>query len=755
MKKLFSGYLPVLEKLVPWLTLGLLIALTYTFFFRVPYAGFNHSNGRVFAVHTTASPGNRILAGDRLLQVGDVKWSDFAGNLRQRLFEGVRPGQVIQIRVQRDGQEININWLFPGPTRSEVTERLTSGWYLAYLFWLAGFITVHFLRPKGALWRLLAGFNFLTAVWLAAGSGPSHWHAWESAAILRTAIWLCLPIYLHLHWMFPKPLASLPKVVPLLGYLSGLILAAAQWFQLIPRSAYYYGFILTVGGSLALLLAHVILKPEHRRDIRLVGSMTVVGLLPTLTLAVLQILTPFPPVAATGAILALPLIPAAYLYSAFRQRTGALELRVNRALSLYLFVILLGTAVLILITVTNRWLQLSGAAILLGTATAVLGALAAISLFSRFERVIERRLLGIPLPPTRLTETYSDRITTSLDPKNLVELLRGDILPSLLVRQSALIWLEEDQSCIPLYFNGVGESRLPDVGDVPELVKECGQYRMPPTSTQDQDPFEWIRLILPMRVGEKLVGLWLLGRRDPDDWYSQRDILVLQSIANQTAIALVNIAQAERLHGLYRASIERQELERARLARGIHDAVLNQLAVLATHADNPEATQDFDESYQKIVTYLREVVHDLRPAMLAYGLCSALEELADELAERADGSPDIQFDVRKSAARYDPQVEQHLFRIVQQACENAIKHARAEAIRIEGHVEQTQLSIRVIDDGAGFAGNSLTLDQLLMQGHYGLVGMHERAALIGAELKIASAPGAGTRVIVDWKDGND
>jgi signal transduction histidine kinase len=255
---------------------------------------------------------------------------------------------------------------------------------------------------------------------------------------------------------------------------------------------------------------------------------------------------------------------------------------------------------------------------------------------------------------------------------------------------------------------------------------------------------------LPLTLGEKLIGLWLLGPRDPDDWYSQQDILVLQSIVNQTAIALVNIAQAERLHALYRANIDRQEVERARLARGIHDTVLNHLALLATSPDGADSIQASQEGYQKIVTFLREIIHDLRPAMLAYGLRPALVELADELSERGNDSVEIRLDIPQSEARYNSHVEQHLFRIVQQACENALRHAQAKTIRVQGYLEHAHLSIRVIDDGAGFAGNSLILDQLLIQKHYGLVGMHERAALIGAKLEIVSAPGSGAQVSVSW-----
>jgi len=225
----------------------------------------------------------------------------------------------------------------------------------------------------------------------------------------------------------------------------------------------------------------------------------------------------------------------------------------------------------------------------------------------------------------------------------------------------------------------------------------------------------------------------------------------LKSIANQSSIALVNIAQSERLHTLYQADIERQEKERSSLARGLHDDVLNQLASLALHTENLSSAPGFEENFQSISTYLRGVISDLRPAMLAYGLWLALEALVDQLPDRAIGDPKIRLDIPSTDVRYGPKVEQHVYRIVQQALENAVRHAHARNIHLHGNLDPERLELVVEDDGVGFSTfDPHDLSQLLSEGHYGLVGMHERAALIEAGLKIDSAPGKGTRVTLNW-----
>jgi signal transduction histidine kinase len=746
----------LLEYVLPPFVFLILALYSYALVFKIPYTGidFNPRDGTVTGIFSNPQSGQEIQPGDRLIKVGTVTWEAYSQDKRQPLFEDVQPGDVVTLHLQHEDRETTVLWEIPGPGLEETLDRISTLW-LPYLFWIAGTATLSLVRPKDRRWQLLVAFNYLTALWLVAGLA-SFGAVWHSAIIMRALMGLCLPVYLHLHWEFPRPLGPIPTPLLYGFYFVGVVLAGLEWLQLLPTNTYFYIFTLALLGSLALMVAHAISQPNQRKDLRVLVIAAGLIILPTIFIGtVIASLLNSPLWLGWGALLSLPALPGAYIYIIYRRQLGGLELRVNRIITLYVFLILLFVASAIVFVLVNLQIDDHSVLIAVEVVLVIAAGLTIAATYPAFQRWIERYLLGIPLPQPHLPETYSSRITTSLNIESVASLLRDEISPSLLIRQSALIWFKEDHALTSIYLKGTLESQLPTEEDLPVLMAESGKYRIPPTGNPDHEPLRWIRVILPMRVEEKVVGFWLLGNRDPDDWYSQRDILVLQSIANQTAIALTNIAQGERLLAFYRFSIDREERERARLARGIHDTVLNQLALLATQVNNPEPSKKFDESYQKIVGFLRELIHNLRPAMLAYGLRPAFEELVDDLLERAGEAPEILLEVPRSEARYDSQVEQHLFRIIQQACENATQHARAKTIRIQGELGHNQLSIRVVDDGVGFEGDSFTLDQLLIQRHYGLVGMHERAALIGADLKIASTPGVGTQVTVDWNTGKN
>jgi signal transduction histidine kinase len=262
----------------------------------------------------------------------------------------------------------------------------------------------------------------------------------------------------------------------------------------------------------------------------------------------------------------------------------------------------------------------------------------------------------------------------------------------------------------------------------------------------------WVRVLLPLKVEERLVGIWLLGSRDPDDAYEAGEVGVLQAIANQTAIALVNIQQSKRLHALYQADIEREDAERAELALFLHDEVLNPLAALSMRMEAAALSPEVEQAYQELVGNIRQALGGLRPAMLNFGLYPALEELVDELAERSNGGVSTKLDLQPTLVRYEAKAEQHLYRIVEQACVNALQHARPRQLSVSGALQPDEVRLEVRDDGMGMpVGMALNMSQLLLEGHYGLVGMFERAALIGADLKISSSPESGTCIELSWK----
>jgi len=257
------------EHVLPWLVLAIILSYTYAKFFRHSF-GFRvePSTGLVVFVFDK-QPEPTLRENDRVLQIGSTPWEDFDANLIQPFLEGYRPGDTVPVRVERNGQQFDISWEYPHWNDAEFRDQFQSEWWLVYVFWFAGALTVLLVRPKDDSWALMSLFNFLTAIWLSAGSGLSAFHIGYSAITLRVAIWLCLPVYLHLHWVFPQPLGRISPIFLRSIYIVTLALVVAQWFQILPSSFYFLGFLVALAGSFILLLSHMLRQPLARRDLRL------------------------------------------------------------------------------------------------------------------------------------------------------------------------------------------------------------------------------------------------------------------------------------------------------------------------------------------------------------------------------------------------------------------------------------------------------------------------------------------------------
>lgn len=738
----------IIELALPWIILSMLLVYTYAKFFQHPYGFAWEADGNIYKVFVDQKPPT-LMVGDHLMQVGSLTWKGFTADLRKTFFEGVKPGTIVPVTVERNGQAITIPWKLTGPNRGEFEEQLTSEWPLAYISWLVGTLTLLFLRPKDERWWLLSAFSFLTAVWLGVGGGTSNYHIWDSAIILRVAIWMCLPIYLHLHWVFPRSLGKLPPALVWSVYGFTAVVVVLQVFQLIPSNLYYLGFLLAILGSLILLVIHAIRQPDTRHDLRLLLAAVILIIAPVVAISIVGLFYGASSRLDTLALLSFPLLPVSYLYTAYRRQLGGLEVRVNRLMSAYFFLILLGTIGLPLLAVADLLFSAPDSTLFIGAISAFLATVASIWGFPSFTSFLEKQLLGIQLPPETLLRDYSTRITRTITLADLLRLLRDEVIPSLLIRQFVFIHFENNSAKI-IYATPGTEERLPDQNELARLMKQTGQYLLP--NMHQNDAFSCVRLTLQLKLGDELIGLWLFGRRDPDDAYPQAEINVLQALANETAIALSNILQTERLESMYKANIDRYEQERLHLSLELHDSVLNELAVLRTSIDPNSTPARFQEAYERVAQRLREIVSDLRPPMLDYGLRDGLTEMADNLMERSKDTVNVTVDLQTSGGRYPTDIERHIFRIVQEACENAFRHSRAKTIKISGKLNSREITLQIVDDGIGFdTDEPLEVRKLLAARHFGLAGILERAELIGAEIHLNTSPKAGTQIQILWK----
>ena len=749
MGKLQSAVKAVVEYVLPWAVLLLLVVYTYAKFFRHNYGILWLSDGRVSSVLVNEREPT-LHPGDRLIQVGPIPFEAFSRDLRQDLFGGARPGDTLPVVVEREGQVLTVEWRVPGPNHGEFRDQLWSQWFLAYFFWMAGTASLLLLRPKDMRWLLLGAFDLLTAIWLMAGSGLSSFHIWYSALVLRAGIWLAAPVYLHLHWIFPKPLGRLPRWLWASMYAAGGGLALAQWFQLLYPDLYFLAFLLSLAGSLALLVAHAFRQPEMRRELIVLTAAAALAVTPSLVLSTLGSLHVTVTRAATLSQLSFPILPFAYLYAAYRRQLGGLELRVNRLISMYIFLILLGSVVApILVAVNSLPIYSPDQPLITSVITSILATALALWSYPLVREFIERRVLGISVPSRELHQRYSAHITSSSSFSGLTRLLDQEVMPSLLVRQFVFLMLDNDSSRV-LLSRGLSEAQVPGETAGAVLTPLVGRRSL--RGVLRDERYAWIRLILALKVQDELVGLWLFGRRDPDDVYSNAEVPVLQLFADQAAVALSNIRQSERLRALYQADIDRQENERISLARELHDSVLSELAGMLMNTDIKSLPRGFQEGYRELTERLRQIVSELRPPMLSYGLKPAIEELADNMMERSHDAVTITVDLTTEGERYPVDKEQHLFRIAQEACENAVRHSRCRNIAISGRLDPDCVELSIADDGDGFelTQDDMQLYDLLSHHHFGLAGMLERARVIGADIHVDSTPGAGARIRLRW-----
>jgi signal transduction histidine kinase len=217
------------------------------------------------------------------------------------------------------------------------------------------------------------------------------------------------------------------------------------------------------------------------------------------------------------------------------------------------------------------------------------------------------------------------------------------------------------------------------------------------------------------------------------------------------ARAAVAVDLSERVaRDMVRRVIAAQELERRRLARELHDetgqaltSILLGLKAIRA-ADNDEAAQQAEADLRELVVQalqdVRSLAVELRPSALDdFGLVPALERLAETFAERTGIRATVA--AMLGEARLPPETETVVYRLVQEALTNVVKHAAASEVGIVLTMRDGGVSAVIEDDGEGFAESDVRSDAL------GLLGMRERLALLGGTLAVESTPGEGTAVI--------
>lgn len=304
--------------------------------------------------------------------------------------------------------------------------------------------------------------------------------------------------------------------------------------------------------------------------------------------------------------------------------------------------------------------------------------------------------------------------------------------------------------------------------------------------------------IVPLKTREKLLGVMFLYTNTNPSWYEHSQEVLL-SIGGLVADAIehslieeelagyrnqleelvaertVDLKQvnttlqkevAERTHAELELTVLREQLrnlsnhlqnireeEKTRIAREVHDELGQSLTALKMDLvclkdELPQGQSELEERVQSMsglidstITSVQRISSELRPQILdVMGLCEAISWQAKEYQKRTN----LQFDLHCEHIPLNKELTTDLFRIFQETLTNVVRHAQADQVRVSFHQQDGRLTMEIADNGKGMNPEKIDDSQSL-----GLIGIRERVLFLGGDVAFLSAPGEGTKVVVN------
>ena len=272
-------------------------------------------------------------------------------------------------------------------------------------------------------------------------------------------------------------------------------------------------------------------------------------------------------------------------------------------------------------------------------------------------------------------------------------------------------------------------------------------------------------LCIPLQAEGKMLGsLFVANQREKH--FTTEDETLLSTLGWQIAVTVINARLYETVKNkekerakLLHQIITAQEEERKRIARELHDETRQALSALILGLDTVDTARAADPSEaaaiqqsnkaiaRQILEDIRRITADLRPSLLDdMGLVPAVTRYAKNRLNPLGIM--LRFDVDNlKGYRLPSDLEIVLFRIIQEAISNIIRHAHASVVTIQLTNQNSHITLRIADDGQGFDPRSAQLSNSQDSG-FGLRGMQERVSIIGGDFDLQTAPGQGTVVTV-------
>ena len=377
---------------------------------------------------------------------------------------------------------------------------------------------------------------------------------------------------------------------------------------------------------------------------------------------------------------------------------------------------------------------------------------------------------------------FSDRISNVLDLGELAQSILEPIVQAMHVKQAALLFPEPGNNDYSTRFvqqsnydEPYTKLRFSTESPVTRwLAAEGEALRRESIERIPQFKGMWeveriaidalgVDLLCPIRSRGNLVGILALGKKQSATRYSDDEIDLLMTMSHEAAVVVDNARMLDSLkvqqlqvEQLLVQAVLAQEEERKRISADLHDGVaqwlvavsygvqfFNQALLMGEAEKARNELVSMETTIDKSLKELRRVVIGLRPPALdELGLTPALRQSLEEL--KAEGIV-CRFTEEGKPLRLLPSTEIAVYRVVQEALTNIRRHADASRVYLRLQYHEDELMVEIRDNGKGF-DFSQTLASAVAVGRVGVLGMKQRAEMLGGEIKIETSVGKGTRV---------
>jgi len=301
---------------------------------------------------------------------------------------------------------------------------------------------------------------------------------------------------------------------------------------------------------------------------------------------------------------------------------------------------------------------------------------------------------------------------------------------------------------------------------VPVISNEAGQDPRHFTKIDEDTGFHTRSILcVPILTHKKILGVLEVFNKKSGP-FTKQDELLLSSMANYAGIAIENARLHQNVVEERDRVIRAQEEVSHKLQRDLHDGPTQLVAAIQMgldfclqaleHNELSIAKTEINSIYElarRASHQMRTLLFELRPLILeTKGLAPAVEKFIERRQKEVENSTlhFVQASDRsdKKISRLEAKAEAALFAIIQEAINNAVKHAEAKDIAVRLHEENRQLLVVIWDNGKGFDVSNV-LQEYEKRGSYGMVNLRERVAITAGEYTISSTPGKGTEIRIE------